>query len=237
MSFSKIILTVLLVGCLILGGLYRENIETLFGVFLEWIIVNPIKGSIYYVIIYGISAVFCIPAVILTLGCGYIYTIIYPGYIGLIIAFIIDFIGATFGAVLAFYIAKLLFSNYIQKYLINKYETLVISKKLLTNNSIKIMIILRIIMPYNITNYFLGITNVHILQYILSCFAMFPSTIAWCFIGSTLKNLSDINNVSITDLFKDSKSLYGFIFIGILLTAFMGFISYKAKNEFQKNEK
>ena len=225
-----------LIISLILGYIYQEYVFELFQSFLAWVQLNPMIGAICYIILYSITAVFCIPAVLLTLGSGYIFTSIYDGYKGYIIACIVDFTGATCGALLAFIVCKLLFFNWVNSWA-KSYKQFEIAQILMKKEGLKVMTLLRVLMPYNPLNYLLGITNVTIRDYIIACVGMVPSTMGWCFLGSTLSALTEINKMSdkgLYGLYEDNPNIIivGVVFVSLFIFG-MIWISNKAKREFK----
>eukprot|EP01084_Bolivina_argentea_P241300 405119_1 len=221
---------------LMLGYVYQEYVFSLFGSFLSWVQLNPGIGAIYYVFIYSLSAILCIPAVILTLGSGYIFTTIYNGYKGYIIACIVDFTGATCGALLAFIVCKLLFFNWVNGWA-KQYKQFEIAQILMKKDGLKVMMLLRVLMPYNPLNYLLGITNISIQDYLFACIGMIPSTMGWCFIGSglsTLTEISKMNDKGIGGLYDENPNILiiGIVFISLFIFG-MIWISKKAKREFK----
>ena len=234
-SLAKIIGAGGLIGCLVLGFIFQEAILQQFGAFLGWVEVYPMIGAVLYVILYSITAVFCIPAVILTLGSGYIFTTIYDGYIGYLVACIVDFTGATCGALLAFLVCKLLFFSWVNSWA-KQYQQFEIAQILMKKDGVKVMMLLRVLMPYNPLNYLLGITNVTTYEYLVSCVGMIPSTMGWCFVGSTLSALSEINQMSdrgVAGLYEDNPKVIviGIAFVSVLVSA-IWWISNRAKSEF-----
>ena len=95
-----------LLVCALCAYMYSKSILSAFNSFLHWIMRHPVKGAVVYVLIYGIAAVFMVPALLLSLGAGYIYSAVYGTYWGIFIAFFVDFFGATFGAVLSFWMSR-----------------------------------------------------------------------------------------------------------------------------------
>lgn len=223
----------ILVICIVLAYIYQSEVYTSFTALLSFIQLHPIQGAIYYIIIYAISAVFCIPAVILTLGSGYIFTSITSNFIfGFFIACSIDFFGAILGSLLSFWTCKLLFYEYIQS-LAARNKKFMCAQMLIKKDAIRIIILLRILMPYNLLNYLLGITNVSVMQYILSSIGMLPSTIGWCFMGSTVSQLSQIRDFNIGQILYENPLGIGVgcVFICMVVCGIV-WISKKAKKEF-----
>ena len=204
--------------------IYSNEIFSAFNDFLHWIMLHPMKGAIVYILIYGIAAVFMVPALLLSLGAGYIYSAIYGSFKGIIIAFIVDYIGATLGAVLSFWVSRFLFFEWIEQWTKN-YPTFQIAQKLLKVNAIKVILILRVIMPYHVLNYMLGITQVTTYEYIIGCAGMAIPTFTTCVIGSSITKISELHEMnesesSILVFLKDN------LLIGVVVIIIFGAISY-----------
>ena len=236
-GIGMIILIILLIYCVV----YKDIIYEEFGRFLNWVEKNPGQGAIGYIIVYALSAIFCIPAVILTLGSGYIFSSIYGGYIGLIIACIVDFGGATAGAFASFIICKVLFYNCVTNFANNKFSKQYNALQILMEkeDSLKLLVLMRVVMPYNLLNYLLGVTNVSIMAYGIANIGMLPSTIGWCMVGSTLTALSQVSQMSnqgIDKMFEnaDPKSMIGGTIVVISFVSIFIYIIKKAKYEFQQ---
>lgn len=86
----RVFIGVLLVFCAVIAYTYSSDIFHAFKLFVEWIMINPFRGAFVYIFIYGISAVFMVPALLLSLGAGYIYSSVYGTFWGIVIAFIVD---------------------------------------------------------------------------------------------------------------------------------------------------
>lgn len=231
-------LGLLIIVC-ILAYIYMNEIFMAFNSFLQWIMIHPWKGSILYIFVYGLAAVFMVPAFLLSLGAGFIYSSIYGSFKGVIFAFFVDYFGATFGAVLSFWVSRFLFYEWIEKWTKN-YPTFQIAQKLLKINAIKVVLILRVLMPYHILNYLLGVTNITTYEYIIGCFGMVIPTFITCCIGSTITKISELHEMHGTEsqiwqFLKDN------VLIGMIVIVIFGFVSYKigkkAYSEFNKMKK
>ena len=71
------------------------------------------------------------------------------------------------------------------------------------------MLLLRICpgVPYILLNYMLGITHLHLRDYILGNFAMLPGLIIRVFFGTTLSELTQENLTDLWSTFADSDNL------------------------------
>ncbi|XP_031263760.1 uncharacterized protein LOC116121993 [Pistacia vera] len=164
-------------------------IEKILKEFLLWIKqdLGP-WGPVVMTAAYIPLAIFAIPASILTLGGGYLY--------GLPIGFIIDSVGGTVGATAAFLIGRTFGRSYVISKLKNypKFQAVTMA---IQNSGFKIVFLLRLVplLPFTILNYLLSVTPVHIGKYMLaSWLGMMPSTSALVYVGTTLKDLSDVTH-------------------------------------------
>ncbi|KAM7256486.1 hypothetical protein ACFE04_012227 [Oxalis oulophora] len=151
-------------------------------------------GPIVLALAYIPLTVLAVPASILTLGGGYLF--------GLPVGFIADSIGATLGATAAFLLGRT-FSrvsqvgrSYVMSKLKNypKFQAVAVA---IRRDGFKIVLLLRLVplLPFNMMNYLLSVTPVHVGHYMLaSWFGMMPITFALVYIGTTLKDLSDVTH-------------------------------------------
>lgn len=122
----------------------------------------------------------------------------YGTYCGIAIAFIVDMVGATFGAVLSFWMSRFLFYEWIEQWT-KSYPTFKIAQKLLGVNAIKVILILRVMMPYHVLNYLLGVTNVTTYQYLVGCLGMVVPTLTTCCIGSTITKIEQLQQMNVAE--------------------------------------
>lgn len=152
-------------------------------------------GAVLFALVYVVATVLLIPGTILTLGAGFVFTRTNGGdnVAGTLIATAVVFVGATAGATLAFIFARFLLRDAATK-LTEKYKVFRAIDKAIETNGLKIVFLLRLspAIPFNVLNYILGTTNVTLREYVLACFGLLPGTIAFCFVGSTLGSLSDV---------------------------------------------
>ncbi|KAK1278824.1 hypothetical protein QJS04_geneDACA003407 [Acorus gramineus] len=132
--------------------------------------------------------VLAVPASILTLGGGYLF--------GLPVGFVADSIGATLGATVAFLLGRTIGRSYVISRLKDypKFQAVAIA---IQRSGFKIVLLLRLVplLPFNMLNYLLSVTPVSIGEYALaSWLGMMPITLAFVYVGTTLKDLSDVTH-------------------------------------------
>ncbi|KAH9676354.1 SNARE associated Golgi protein family [Citrus sinensis] len=178
-----LLLAVLLVSCISLP------IEKILKDFLIWIKqeLGP-WGPLVLIIAYVPLTVLAIPASILTLGGGYLF--------GLPLGVIADSVGATIGATAAFLIGRTFGRSFVISKLKN-YPKFQAVAGAIQKSGFKIIFLLRLVplIPFNILNYLLSVTPVHTGKYMLaSWLGMMPSTFSLVYVGTTLKDLSDVTH-------------------------------------------
>lgn len=183
------VVILLLVSCVIAIGFFTLPIEKILKTFLVWIDTNLGRwGPVVLALAYIPLTVLAVPASILTLGGGYLF--------GLPVGFVADSLGSTAGATAAFLLGKMVGRSYVVSKLKNypKFEAVAIA---IQRSGFKITLLLRLapLLPFNILNYLLSLTPISIGEYILaSWLGMVPITLALVYVGTTIKDLSDVTH-------------------------------------------
>jgi len=90
--------------------------------FLDWIGENPAAGVFAFIGVYAMANIFFIPGTILTLGAGFVFANALGLGVGILLATVSVFFGASFGSCAAFLIGRYLLrdcvSNLTKKYVI-----------------------------------------------------------------------------------------------------------------------
>ncbi|KAK2990512.1 hypothetical protein RJ640_019792 [Escallonia rubra] len=125
---------------------------------------------------------------IVQLGGGYVF--------GLPVGFAADSIGATLGATAAFLLGRTIGRSYVISKLKDypKFKAVAIA---IQRSGFKIVLLLRLVplLPFNMLNYLLSVTPVHLGEYMLaSWIGMMPITFGLVYVGTTLKDLSDVTH-------------------------------------------
>ena len=174
-------------------------------------------GWVLYIAIYAIATLILAPASVLTLAAGLIY-----GLNG----FFIVITGATIGASLSFLSGRYIFQNNVTKYISNKPNLHAINKAV-KKEGWKIVMLCRLspLVPFNIQNWFFGVTSISFKSYFLSTFfGIMPGTLLYIWIGSLG---ADVTNNQTT-----SNAKITFLIIGLIATfTATWYIGKKAKYE------
>ncbi|KAF8401637.1 hypothetical protein HHK36_012583 [Tetracentron sinense] len=195
-SVFRIALLLLLVAA-ITTACFTLPIDKILKDFLIWIEQELGSwGPLVLAVAYIPLTVLAVPASILTLGGGYLF--------GLPVGFVADSIGATIGATAAFILGRTIGKSYVISKL-KDYPQFQAVSIAIQRSGFKIVLLLRLapLLPFNMLNYLLSVTPVHVGEYMLaSWLGMMPLTLALVYVGTTLKDLSDVthgwNEVSTT---------------------------------------
>ncbi|PSR92686.1 TVP38/TMEM64 family membrane protein like [Actinidia chinensis var. chinensis] len=187
-SFLRITLFLLLTGAIATAFLTLP-VEKLLKDFLLWVEqdLGP-WGPLVLAVAYIPLTVLAVPASILTLGGGYLF--------GLPVGFVADSIGATVGAGAAFLLGRTIGRSFVTSKLKDypQFRAIAIA---IQRSGFKIVLLLRLVplLPFNMLNYLLSVTPVSLGEYMLaSWFGMMPITLTLVYVGTTLKDLSDVMN-------------------------------------------
>ncbi|RVW55545.1 TVP38/TMEM64 family membrane protein slr0305 [Vitis vinifera] len=173
-------------------------------------------GPLALAVAYIPLTVLAVPASVLTLGGGYLF--------GLPVGFVADSIGATVGAGAAFLLGRTIGRSYVISKLKDypQFRAVAIA---IQRSGFKIVLLLRLVplLPFNMLNYLLSVTPVPVWEYMLaSWLGMMPITLALVYIGTTLKDLSDVTHgwheFSTSRWVRESNSFFLFIFL-LLMSA------------------
>ena len=135
-------------------------------------------GVAVFIGIYAIATVLLFPGWIFTVTAGLIF-----GVVGGTAAALS---GATLGAALAFLVARYLVRDSIQKFA-KSYPRFQAIDQAIGENGWKIVGLLRLnpLIPFNISNYFYGITAIPFWQYVLvSVIGMLPGALLYAYLGA-----------------------------------------------------
>jgi len=160
--------------------------------FLDWVEENVVGGVLVFIVVYFLATVCFVPGSILTLGAGFVFSAALDslGW-GILLGTAAVFVGASAGAIASFLLGRYLFRDCCVGAITEKYKIFQAIDNALTNNGLKIMILLRLspIIPFNILNYAAGVTGVQFWHYAVACIGMLPGTVLYVFFGASAGSL------------------------------------------------
>src|SRR5260221_13617814 len=149
--------------------------------FNYWVADLGVWGVLLFILVYIVATVLFFPASILTIGAGFIF--------GVLLGTMIVWIAATAGAALAFLIARYLARDQIEHKIANNPRFKRIDRAI-GERGAKLVFLLRLspLIPFNLSNYFYGLTSVKFWPYVLaSWIGMLPGTLLYVYLGAAGK--------------------------------------------------
>uniref|UniRef100_A0A0C9S5H2 TSA: Wollemia nobilis Ref_Wollemi_Transcript_19275_1140 transcribed RNA sequence n=1 Tax=Wollemia nobilis TaxID=56998 RepID=A0A0C9S5H2_9CONI len=204
----RIVLVVVVIAA-VTTACFTLPINKMLKDFLVWIDKNLGPwGPLVLAVAYIPLTVLAVPPSILTLGGGYLF--------GLPIGFIADSIGSTIGCTAAFLVGKTIGRSFVESKLKDypQFQAVAIA---INRSGFKIVLLLRLVplLPFNMLNYLLSVTPVGVVQYMLaSWIGMMPITLALVYVGTTIKDLSDV-----THGWSDISTAHWIMLIGSLVAS------------------
>ena len=192
--------------------------------------VHIFLGSLILIGIKVIGTILYVPGVLLAIGVGFAYKQIFKYYyISLPVSVLVYFIGSCIGCTCAFYLGRFILKSWIRPNLI-KIRYFRALDKAIERKGKKVNFLLRStpLIPYNIINYFLGVTQTSYINYLFGLIGFLPLVTLYCFMGSTLENLTNLDYEN-----KTFERIILIISIVISLIAIF-LITRIAKNELDK---
>ena len=191
--------------------------------FTDWIRHLGLAGAFIFIGVYALAAVAFLPGAIFTIAAGLVYGIAGGTAVALT--------GATLGAGLAFLVARYLVRGRMEKFA-QKNKKFGAIDQAIGQQGWKIVGLLRLspLIPFNVSNYFYGITSIGFWPYLLaSAVGMLPGTLLYAYLGA-------IGQAGLSGGQKGHSPLE-WTFLGLGLLATIGvtiFVSRIAKNALKK---
>ena len=190
---TKAIIGLVLVLVIALVIVYRTQVATQLTLFMTWLSEHPVLGPFLLVIVYIIATVFFIPGSILTVGAGYAFNVAYGSiWKAVLIGGAAVWVGATIGASISMILGRFVLRDWLNTKK-DKYPTIKAVQKAIETEGLKLMILIRLcpIIPFNMLNYLMGITDIKFKDYVLGSVGMVPGTVVYVFVGTTISSIAE----------------------------------------------
>src|SRR6266487_6193366 len=149
--------------------------------FNDWVGQMGVVGIFIFIIVYAVATVLLAPGSVLTIGAGFAF--------GLWKGFIAVSAGSTLGAALAFLVARFIARERVAA-IAQRNEKFRNIDEAIGKQGPKLIFLLRLspVIPFNLSNYFYGLTGVKFWPYLLaSWIGMMPGTFLYVYIGTAGK--------------------------------------------------
>jgi uncharacterized membrane protein YdjX (TVP38/TMEM64 family) len=178
--------------------------------FNDWVGHMGATGIFVFIVVYVVATVFMAPGSILTIGAGFAF--------GLWKGFLAVSAGATLGASLAFLVARFIARDKIAA-IAQRYEKFQRIDSAIGKQGAKLIFLLRLspLIPFNLSNYFYGLTGVKFWPYVLaSWIGMMPGTFLYVYIGTAGK--AAVSAAAGDEAMKQGWQYWTFLGIGLAAT-------------------
>ena len=176
-NYWKWIVLVLIVAALIVASALLP-VKDWIRSFINWVQQLGPLGVVVFIAAYALATVLFLPGWIFTVGAGLIY--------GIVGGTLVALSGAVIGATLAFIVARYFVRKNIENYA-KKNPRFQAIDEAIGKNGWKIIGLLRLspLIPFNLSNYFYGITAVSLKAYVaISAVGMIPGTLLYAYLGA-----------------------------------------------------
>jgi len=178
--------------------------------FNDWVGQIGTAGIFIFIAVYAVATVLMAPGSILTIGAGFAF--------GLWKGFLAVSTGATFGASLAFLVARFIARDKIEA-IAKRNETFRKIDNAIGKEGAKLIFLLRLspVIPFNLSNYFYGLTGVRFWPYVVaSWIGMIPGTFLYIYIGVASK--AAVAAAARGEAVKHSWQYWAFLGVGLFAT-------------------
>jgi len=194
--------------------------------FNDWVGRMGVVGIFIFIIVYAVATVLLAPGSVLTIGAGFVF--------GLWEGFLAVSAGSTLGAALAFVVARFIARERVAV-IAQRNEKFRAIDSAIGKQGAKLIFLLRLspIIPFNLSNYFYGLTGVKFWPYVLaSWIGMMPGTFLYVYIGTAGKAAA-----SVAEAMKHGSQYWTFMSVGLVATIIVTiWVTKIARNALRKTE-
>jgi uncharacterized membrane protein YdjX (TVP38/TMEM64 family) len=179
-AVARLVVLILIVIALFLAMRFLP-VQQWLRSFSDWVGEMGAAGIFIFIVVYALATVLMAPGSILTIGAGFAF--------GLWKGFLAVSAGATLGASLAFLVARFIAREKIEA-IAQRNEKFRNLDRVIGEHGAKLIFLLRLspVIPFNVSNYFYGLTAVRFWPYVLaSWIGMMPGTFLYVYIGTAGK--------------------------------------------------
>jgi uncharacterized membrane protein YdjX (TVP38/TMEM64 family) len=178
--------------------------------FNNWVGQMGVAGIFIFIIVYAVATVLLAPGSVLTIGAGFVF--------GLWKGFLAVSGGSTLGAALAFVVARFIARERVAVFA-QRNEKFRAIDSAIGKQGAKLIFLLRLspIIPFNLSNYFYGLTGVKFWPYVLaSWIGMMPGTFLYVYIGTAGKAAASV--AAGGEAMKHGWQYWTFMSVGLVAT-------------------
>ena len=212
----RIVLALALVSAIVV--LYQSSPGGWFEAAVEWCRQHPVAGPIAYVAAGSIASVAFLPGSITMMLAGFLF--------GSVAGSAYALLAIVIGAQLAFASGRLLARTWVERRLHSSPKLLALEAAI-GDQAFTIVLLTRLalLIPFNVLNYFYGITSVRALTYLRATAAgMLPVVVLYVYIGSLARNIGQIMSGEATP----STLAYWLAGVGLIVLVVVTWLVHRA---------
>ncbi|OII71015.1 hypothetical protein cand_018540 [Cryptosporidium andersoni] len=185
----KIIIFLLIVGILLISILYSDDTIVIVENFSKTIINNGLPGTILYIISFSILTSLFFPMEPLILSTAFFLCKIYGSKLGIIITLSMTLCGAALSASLSVFLTRFICYSAI-KSILGSHNLYMALNSTVKERGLTFIIFLRLspIVPFTISNYILGLTDLKYVDLIFGTIGCLPNHLALIILSSSISN-------------------------------------------------
>ena len=183
-------------------------------------------ARLLYFGVYVVAVVFIIPGSILTLLGGFLF--------GVVEGFVLVSVSSVVGACIAFLIGRYLARQWVEERT-RRFDTWIKFDQAIALRGFYVVLLTRLspIFPFNLLNYFLGLTKIRFTHYLFaSWLGMAPATLLYVYLGSIALSTADVLMGSTTN----SSWQNALLVVGLAATAGLVVVLARLASSILKNE-
>jgi uncharacterized membrane protein YdjX (TVP38/TMEM64 family) len=208
-AISRLVALIIIVVALFLAMRFLP-IQQWLRNFNDWVSQMGVAGIFIFIGVYAVATVLLASGAILTIGAGFAF--------GLWKGFLAVSVGATLGASLAFLVARFIARDKVEA-IAKGNEKFRNIDNAIAKQGAKLVFLLRLspVIPFNLSNYFYGLTSVKFWPYVLaSWIGMMPGTFLYVYIGTAGK--AAVSAAAGGEAIKHGWQYWAFMSVGLAAT-------------------
>jgi uncharacterized membrane protein YdjX (TVP38/TMEM64 family) len=208
-AISRLVALIIIVVALFLAMRFLP-IQQWLRNFNDWVTQMGVAGIFIFIGVYAVATVLLASGAILTIGAGFAF--------GLWKGFLAVSVGATLGASLAFLVARFIARDKVEA-IAKGNEKFRNIDNAIAKQGAKLVFLLRLspVIPFNLSNYFYGLTSVKFWPYVLaSWIGMMPGTFLYVYIGTAGK--AAVSAAAGGEAIKHGWQYWAFMSVGLAAT-------------------
>jgi len=167
---------------------------------LQWMERHLVIGSMVFMSLYIVCELLMFPCLLLLFGAGFVFCNVLHSMIrGLFVSTMIVFTAELVASTTAFLMARYLMRSNIKK-MAAKYPKFQVIDAAVKRHGFRVTLLFRMspLTPYNLFNYFMGLTSVKFLDYTKASIGIFPNFFVLCFMGGSLHHIYQLSQIDLS---------------------------------------